>query len=394
MPLDRNLDNLDSKMVWAGTFSTMAMAMRTGRDRGWAVRCGSSVAFTILALVGGCTPQPSASQSTARADRPDRPALEGTSSPAPDRLRVIASGGVVCDLVQQLADQDQTVAVTCLVQPGQDPHTYEPMPRDRAAIESASLILYGGYGFEGGLTKTLTSAPSRGPKMAIFETAVPQPLLMDPQAHDHDHDHDHGEPPAQPNGVPTPDPHVWHNPQHGIQLTMIVAEQLSRLVPSQADRYQQQSQRIIAELKQLDRWIRTQVATVPSDRRKLITTHDALRYYAQAYGFEVKGALSGLSTDKRPTPSDLAALVKLVKSAGVPTIFAEASTNAKTISTVAREAGVQVAATPLFIDGPGAAGSPGATYQTMLVSNTCTIVNGLGGRCQPQTAPIGPSAQP
>lgn len=362
----------------------LTMWRRTKRDRGWAV---PSIALLFMVGVTGCAPRLSTS---------------GAATPTPDRPRVVASGGVVCDLAKQLAGE--TVTLTCLVQPGQDPHTYEPLPSDRAAIEAAGLILYGGYGFEGGLTKTLTSAPDRGPKVALFEKAVPQPLLM-VSDHDHSHDHDHGEAQDSPKADsadssvdskdgPTPDPHVWHDPQNGIQLTAIVAEQLSRLVPSQAESYQRQSQRIMAELKQLDRWIRVQVATVPSDRRKLITTHDALRYYARAYGFEVKGALSGLSTDDRPTPGDLAALVTLVKSAGVPAIFAEVTTNSKTIATVAREAGVQVAPAPLFIDGPGPAGSAGATYQTMLVANTCTIVNSLGGRCQPQSAAIDDDAPP
>jgi len=184
------------------------------------------------------------------------------------------------------------------------------------------------------------------------------------------------------------DPHVWHSPQNGQKLTAIVAAQLSQLIPAQADRYQQAAQALTGELQALDRWIQTQVATVPPDRRRLITTHDALRYYAQTYGFEVKGALSGLSTEERPTPSKLAELVKLVKAANVPAIFAEASTNPKTIATVAREAGVQVAPNPLYIDGPGAPGTAGSTYQTMLISNTCTVVNALGGQCEPQTAPL------
>lgn len=359
------------------------MRWQTKHDRGRTIPLISAIALLCTVGIGGCGP---------------RLATGEAPAPAPDLPRVVASGGVVCDLAKQLVGQlaGQTVTVTCLVQPGQDPHTYEPLPSDRAAIESAGLILYGGYGFEGGLTKTLTSAPSRGPKIALFEKAVPQPLLM--AAADHDHDHGHNEPQdlpkAAPKDGPTPDPHVWHDPQNGIQLIALMAEQLSRLMPSQKGHYQRQSQRMIAELQQLDRWIRIQVATVPSDRRKLITTHDALRYYARAYGFAVQGALSSLSTADRPTPSDLAALVTLVKSAGVPTIFAEASTNPKTIATVAREAGVRVAPTPLWIDGPGPAGSTGATYQTMLVANTCTIVNGLGGRCQPPTAAIGNGTPP
>ncbi|TAD76410.1 MAG: metal ABC transporter substrate-binding protein [Oscillatoriales cyanobacterium] len=372
-----------------------------------------SAALTALAalaaLLGGCgTPSVVSSPSTA--------------SPSGDRPAIVVSGGVICDLAGQIAGD--TIDLTCLVQPGRDLHTYEPTPADRTAIESAKLVLYGGYGFEGGLLKTITSAPSAGPKVALFEQAVPQPILTaghdhehdHEHDHDHDHDHDHGSKgkpgaqdqkdktqpdatqPAKPaqttGGQPqaadseqTPDPHIWHDPKNGVRLTEVITDRLASLVPDQADRYRRQAATMVAQFQQLDRWITSQVATVPADRRKLVTTHDSLRYYAQAYGFQVKGALSGLSTEARPSPGDLAELVQLVKAAGVPAIFAEVSTNPKTIETVAREAGVQVAPQPLFVDGPGAPDSAGATYQTMLTSNTCTIVNALGGKCDPKTAP-------
>ena len=362
---------------------------------------------TLASLLGGCN-RPSVV--------PSPNAASPTPSPTSTRPAVIASGGVICDLTEQIAGD--TIELTCLVEPGRDLHTYEPTPADRAAIESANLVLYGGYGFEGGLLKTITSASSAGTKVALFEQAVPQPILTAGHDHDHghegdhdhdgeqaaakpeadQHDHDHqedkqaktakqAEDAAQPNdSEQTPDPHVWHDPNNGVRLTKAIADRLASLVPAQANRYQQQASAIATQLQQLDRWIAAQVATVPADRRKLVTTHDSLRYYARAYGFQVKGALSGLSTDARPSPGDLAELVKLVKAAGVPAIFAEVSTNPKTIATVAREAGVQVAPQPLFVDGPGAPDSAGGTYQTMLTSNTCTIVNALGGKCDPKTA--------
>ncbi|XGV88998.1 MAG: metal ABC transporter substrate-binding protein [Limnothrix sp. BL-A-16] len=389
---------------------TRTMAERRSRNRGIGRMQWPAIALGLALLGTGCG---TGSNSGGTTNGNSAQATNTTANP--DRPKVVASGGVVCDLAQQIAGE--TIDLTCLVQPGRDPHTYEPTPSDRAAIESASLVLYGGYDFEGGLTKTLTSAPTQGPKVAIFEKAVPSPLKMAAHDHDHDHghdhdheddhdhkaeaaakpeehDHDHDADPKTATGAAAElvaDPHVWHSPQNGQKLTAIVAAQLSQLIPTQADRYQQAAQALTGELQALDRWIQTQVATVPPDRRRLITTHDALRYYAQAYGFEVKGALSGLSTEERPTPSKLAELVKLVKAANVPAIFAEASTNPKTIATVAREAGVQVAANPLYIDGPGAPGTAGSTYQTMLISNTCTVVNALGGQCEPKTAPLGKS---
>ena len=78
----------------------------------------------------------------------------------------------------------------------------------------------------------------------------------------------------------------------------------------------------------------------------------------------------------------LTELIDQVKAAKTPAIFAETSTNLQLINTVAREAGVVVAENPLYVEGPGGPGSTAETMQAMLVENTCTIVNALGGVCE------------
>ena len=117
---------------------------------------------------------------------------------------------------------------------------------------------------------------------------------------------------------------------------------------------------------------------MPASTRKLITTHDAFRYYAQAYGFSVAGALGGLSTEEKPSAGRMSELIELVETAKVPAIFAESTTNRQLIETVARDASVKVAERPLLVEGPA---SDGDTYQIMMVTNTCTIVVALGGAC-------------
>ncbi len=94
----------------------------------------------------------------------------------------------------------------------------------------------------------------------------------------------------------------------------------------------------------------------------------------------IKGALGGISTEEKPTPTRVTELVKTIKTAGVPTIFAEATINPKLIQTVAKEANVKVSDRELFADGLGEKGTEGDTYQKMLIANTETIVEGLGGK--------------
>ena len=114
-----------------------------------------------------------------------------------------------------------------------------------------------------------------------------------------------------------------------------------------------------------------------------MTTHDAFGYYSKAYGIPVVGALQGISTEEKPTPTRVTELVKEIKAANVPTIFAEATINPKLIDAVAKEADVKVADQDLFADGIGEKGSKGDTYQKFFIANTKTIVEGLGGKYTP-----------
>jgi manganese/iron transport system substrate-binding protein len=350
------------------------------------------------------------------------PSMPPQTSPTTSAsLKVVATTNVICDLTRQIAET--TVELICLVQPGQDPHAYQPTPADRKAIETANLVLYGGYGLEPNLIKLVKASTAPAAKVAVHELAVPTPLKG---SHDHheagehkdgdhkdgdhkdgdhkdgdhkdgdhkdgdhkdgdhkDGDHKDGEPSPQAAGEAgeEADPHVWHDAKNGIKMTEAIAAALSKASPANGDRYRKNAAAITAKLSQLDGWVKQQIATIPAENRKLITTHEALGYYAQAYGIPLEGALQGISSDEQPTPTQVKTLVQEIKASQVPTVFAERSVNPALIETVAREAGVKVADQSLYADGLGEAGSGAETYDQMLVANTRAIVQGLGGKFQ------------
>ncbi len=313
--------------------------------------CIAVVALTIGGLTS-CS-APSANQASSSASSAASPAI---ASDAPD---VVATNSVLCDLAKQIAAN--TINLTCLIKPGTDAHLYQATPNDRKAIETANLILYGGYNFEPGLVK-LIQARSKVTKVAVDEVAVPAPQTF---AED---------------GKTEPDPHVWHNAQNGVQITQVIQTNLAKVSPTNADLYAKNAEAIVTQLMQIDRWIKSQIATIPPDSRKLVTTHDALGYYAKAYNVPIEGALEGISTEEKPTAARVKELVTIITSAKVPTIFAEVSINPQLIETVAKEAKVKVSDQELFTDGLGEPGSNGETYQKMLLANTKAIVEGLGGR--------------
>ena len=316
-----------------------------------------------LGLLTGCTTpskQPTDAASPTTSETPAATTAAKTDSP-----KVVVTNTVLCDLTKQIAAS--TVNVVCLLAPGSDPHVYKLTPAARQSIEEAKLVLYGGYDFEPELIKAIKATSNPAPKVAVHEIAVTQPQKFEEDCKS------------------TTDPHVWHNAQNGIKIAETIEANLEKLVPAQAATYKQNTQKLTAEIRQLDTWVKSEVSTIPAAKKVLFTTHDALGYYSKAYGIPVD-ALEGLSTEEKPNAARAKELVGKIRKAQVPTIFAELTLNPKLIATIAQEAKVKVAAQEIYADGLGEGGSPGETYQKMLISNTKTIVEGLGGKYTAFTA--------
>ncbi len=364
------------------------MVCEQGGAQAWMRRAGW-VGMAFCVGVAGCTQGP-----TGNAARSSS-ASQSTAAAPTESIQVVATTSVLCDLTQQIAQE--TLDLTCLMDPGQDPHTYQAQPRDRQAIDNADLVLYDGYDASPALISLVQASSNAAPKVAVYEEAVPTPLMGKGHHHDHaegehdhaegEHDHAEGEHKHAEGGA-VPDPHVWHSAENVAAIARTIGRHLEAVNPAEAERYAQSVADLEAQFMALDEWIKAQVETVPVGQRKLVTAHDAFRYFAKSYGLEVKGALGGLSTREQPSAQALAELVEQVKGSGVPAIFAESTTNPELINTVATSAGVKVADRPLLVEGPGVKGSGAETTQAMLVANTCTIVQALGGTCDPKTAPL------
>ena len=379
----------------------------------------SMVPLSLLLGMASCT-QPDGTQSSADSS--------GSGTDSASGLQVVASYSVLCDMAEQIAQS--TVDLTCLIDAGQDPHAYSATPADRRAIEEADLVLYGGYDFEPEIIQMIEATDTPAPKVAVSEVAVSAPLLG--EAHDHDdhaegeahsedehhaegeahsedehhaegeaHSEDehhaegeaHSEDEHHAEGELVSDPHVWHDAENGVAMVQEIQAQLSELSPENAELYASNAEAAIAQIEQLDTWIQTQVETIPATSRTLISTHDALGYYANAYGIELEPALDSFSSEVRPSAENIKELTKVVESKAVPSIFVESTSNPGLIETVSRETDIAVSEDPIYADGLGEAGTSAATYQGMLVTNTCNIVNGLGGTCDQAAAQASLPAQ-
>lgn len=314
--------------------------------------------FAVLAVVLGLaacgTPTETASTPEEAADAGEVATDDGTPE-------VVASYSVLCSMVEQIAAG--VLEPNCLISYDQDPHTYEATPSDRQVIEVADAVFYAGMNFEPSIIQMVEATTTPTPKVAVHQEAVQDIIEVEEE------------------GAVEPDPHIWHDVENGIRMVELIEQTLTEIDPDNADTYASNADAFTRELECLDAWIPEQIATIPDDQRRLITTHDAMSYYARAYGLTVEGTLLGISTEEEPTAAEVKSLTEGIQAIGVPMVFAELTSNDEVLRTVANEAGVDISEDVLIADGIGEKGTPSGTYQGMLVYNTCTIVTGLGGTC-------------
>ncbi|NEO45611.1 metal ABC transporter substrate-binding protein [Moorena bouillonii] len=277
-----------------------------------------------------------------------------------DKPNVVTTSTIITDWTKQVGGDE--IELTGILKPGADPHVYEPVPADTIALEQANLILYNGYNLEPALIKLIKSAGVNIKTFAVGEVVSPLDFEYE--------------------GKKEPDPHVWGDAKNAIAMVNAIRDQLIELSPEDKEEFTKNAAQLTAELKKLDAWIIQQIQTIPKKHRYLVTTHDAFQYYASAYGIPVAGTLIGISTEEQPSAQTVKGLADAIKKIGVPAIFAETTINPALINTVAQEAGVKLAPQELYSDSLSVPGSEADTYIKMLITNTQTVVEALGGNYQ------------
>ncbi|MEO0969789.1 MAG: zinc ABC transporter substrate-binding protein, partial [Cyanobacteria bacterium J06639_18] len=170
--------------------------------------------------------------------------------------KVLTTTNIICDLTKQIAAD--TIRIKCLIPSKVNPHLYKPKSEDSKAIEQAQLILFNGYDLESKLIELIENSNNSVPKIPVAEAAVPKPRKL------------------KLNGKNLADPHVWHDAENGIEMAKVINENLAKLSPENASVYAKNTKKINSELKQIDRWIKSRVASIPDRKRKFVTTHDAM----------------------------------------------------------------------------------------------------------------------
>ena len=275
-------------------------------------------------------------------------------------LPVVATFSILGDIVRQVGGDH--VAVTNLVGPDGDAHSYAPTPADARALAGAKVVVVNGLGFEGWMSRLVRSSGTKA-SLVTASTGVTPMKAQGGHAHSHGHAHEAN------------DPHAWQDVANVRLYVKTIAAGLSQADASRSEAFARNAAAFDATLEALDKEIRSAIGAIPREKRRLLTTHDAFRYFAKAYEVDFL-AVRGVSSEAEPSAREIAALVRQIRQGKVTALFMENISDPRSIQRIAAETGARIGG-KLYSDALSEAGGPAATYVDMMRHNARQIAGAL-----------------
>ena len=277
-------------------------------------------------------------------------------------LAVVATTGMIADAARQIGGD--RVAVTALMGPGVDPHTYRQTRSDIVAMAGADAVLWHGLYLEAQLEAFFHDLGRRKPVIAVAE-ALPRERLL-----------------ANRDYAGRYDPHVWMDPRLWTLVVAAVRDALAGLDPGGAAVFAANAGRHLAEIEALAAYADAAFATVPEPARVLVTAHDAFAYFGRAYDYEVLG-IQGISTESEAGLKQIEDLVAVLVERRIGAVFVESSVSDRNVRALIEGAAARgrevVIGGELYSDAMGPPGTYEGTYIGMIDHNVTVITRALGG---------------
>lgn len=293
--------------------------------------------------------------------------LQPTRSTAASPLSIVATTGMIADAATVIGGD--AVSVRALMGPGVDPHSYRQTRSDIVAMAKSDLVLAHGLYLEAQMESFLNDL---GRKRRVVRVAdgLPKKSLL-----------------SHADYADKFDPHVWMDPGRWAQVLTAVQSALTDAQPGSRDMFEAAEAAYQAETAALDTYAAEVLATIPEERRVLVTAHDAFRYLGEAYGLEVAG-IQGISTESEAGLARIAELVDLLVERRIGAVFVETSVSDRNVRALiegaaARGHKVSIGG-ELYSDAMGPPGTYEGAWLGMIDHNVTTIARALGGEAPPK----------
>jgi ABC-type Zn uptake system ZnuABC Zn-binding protein ZnuA len=268
------------------------------------------------------------------------------------KIKTISSITIINDIVKNIGGDKVDAKSICGV--GIDPHTYKPKPNDPRLVSESDIVFINGFTLEHWIEEMVHNAG--GNKKVVTVTNGLTPMKDE-------------------KGYGDPDPHAWFDITNVKTYAKNIADALIEADKPNESYYRQNLESYTKKLDSLEAWTKAEIQKIPAEKRVLITSHDAFRYFGKAYGLEVRG-LQGISTEAKAQTEDVKKIIDLIKERKLNSVFIETSVNPKLLEEISKETGAKVGGT-LFSDSVGDEGTFEGTYIGAVTHNVNAIVNAL-----------------
>ncbi len=280
-------------------------------------------------------------------------------------MPVVASFSILADITRAVGGG--RVAVTSLAPIGIDLHHFQPRPSEAQGVSTARVFVINGLGLEGWAERLAGAGGFKG-------TGVVASKGVKVLSAGHGHGH-HGHGPGHSHGKAEADPHCWQDVANVRVYVANIRDGLTLSDPGGKTIYAEQADAYLRRLTALDAEIKGMIAPIPRDRRRIVTSHDAFRYYADAYEVDFLAPM-GMSAEAEPSARAFAALIAQIKKEHIRALFLERGMSPRLMEQLVRETGVKIGGT-LYADTLSGPNEPAGTYVEMMRANTKAIVAAL-----------------
>lgn len=222
--------------------------------------------------------------------------------------------------------------VTALLGAGQDTHSYEPTPKDMAAIAEADVFVYSSEYMETWVPAVLETLSDSD--VTVINASEGIAFYEDNDAdhgHDHDEEEEHHEDEGHNHAV---DPHVWLDPVYAKQMVETISTAIQSVDSENKTTYQENTAAYVEQLEALD--VEFQTAFQSADNRVFVVQHAAFGYLARRYNL-TEVSISALTSNQEVSPAKLAEIGNFIKENDVEVIYYQDSGNNDLATTLAKE---------------------------------------------------------
>jgi zinc/manganese transport system substrate-binding protein len=282
----------------------------------------------------------------------------GTPAWTQEKLKVVATFSILADMVKTVGGE--RIELATLVGPNADAHVYSPTPADAKTLASARLVVTNGLGFEGWIARLIKASATKATIAVATKGVKPRQATGG-----HGHGHSHAD----------ADPHAWQSVANAKIYVANIRDALSAADPAGRETYAANASAYLAKLDALDADVKSEIAKIPADRRKVITTHDSFGYFGAAYGI-VFVAPQGVSTESEVAAKDVAAIIGQIRKQKIPAVFLENVSDPRLLRRISEESGARVGGT-LYSDALTDEKGVAPSYLEMIRHNTKQLAAAL-----------------